>query len=238
MKKAVIIGASSGIGKELAIRMASMGWKVCTTGRRTLFLEELGKMNPDAFISRTMDVTDTESLPGQLEEIASSLGGIDMLILSSGTGDINDSLDFSTEKRTINTNVTGFTCISDWSFNYFKKHGSGHLVIISSIGGLRGSSSAPAYNASKAYQINYLEGLRQKVYREKLPIYVTDIRPGLVNTDMAKGEGLFWVMPVEKAAKQILTAIRRKKRYAYVTHRWGLLARLVRLIPGRIYEKM
>jgi short-subunit dehydrogenase len=62
------------------------------------------------------------------------------------------------------------------------------------VAGIRGSRQAPSYNATKSYQINYLEGLRQK---SRKSIFVTDIRPGLVDTDMAKGEGLFWVMPVE-----------------------------------------
>tara|TARA_B110000259_G_scaffold62083_1_gene73496 strand:+ start:2861 stop:3178 length:318 start_codon:yes stop_codon:yes gene_type:complete len=95
-------------------------------------------------------------------------------------------------------NVNAFTEIVDWTFNYFKKQEKGHLVAISSIAGIRGSGIAPAYNASKAYQINYLEGLRQRATKTKHLIYVTDIRPRLVDTEMAKGEGLFWVAPLKK----------------------------------------
>lgn len=161
-----------------------------------------------------------------------------MLIISSGAGDINDKLDFEIEKKTIDTNVTGFTCIADWTFNYFKKQTYGHLVAITSIGGLRGSRAAPSYCATKAYQINYLEGLRQKVTKENTQIVITDIRPGLVNTAMAKGEGLFWVMPVEKTVRQIYGAIKKKKRVAYVTKRWSVLGRILKQIPGSIFEKM
>ena len=122
--------------------------------------------------------------------------------------------------------------------NYFEKQKSGHLVAISSIGGLRGSRQAPAYNATKAYQINYLEGLRQKAKKLNTSIFVTDIRPGLVDTEMAKGEGLFWVMPVEKAARQIFQAIIDKKKVAYVTRRWGLIATILKQIPRPIHDRM
>jgi short-subunit dehydrogenase len=97
---------------------------------------------------------------------------------------------------------------------------------------------APAYNASKAYQINYLEGLRQKATKTKKPIYVTDIRPGFVDTDMAKGEGQFWVTTKEKAARQIFGIIKRKKGIGYVTKRWWIIAKLLRLIPNEIYKRM
>ena len=97
---------------------------------------------------------------------------------------------------------------------------------------------APAYNASKAYQINYLEGLRQKVAKTKNPIYITDIRPGFVNTDMAKGEGQFWVATKEKAARQIFKIIKKKKGIGYVTKRWWIIGKLLRLIPNGVYKKM
>ncbi|HEX8658315.1 MAG TPA: SDR family NAD(P)-dependent oxidoreductase, partial [Hymenobacter sp.] len=154
------------------------------------------------------------------------------------TGDLNHGLAFAIERATIDTNVLGFTAVADWAFNWFAAQKSGHLVAISSIGGLRGSREAPAYNASKAYQINYLEGLRQKASRLQLPLFVTDIRPGLVDTAMAKGDGLFWVMPVEKAVQQIFQAIRRRKKVAYVTKRWRLLAAIVKWIPRFVYDKM
>jgi len=102
-------------------------------------------------------------------------------------------------------------------------------VAISSVAGIRGSRQAPSYNATKSYQINYLEGLRQKSIKSKKPIFVTDIRPGLVDTDMAKGDGLFWVMSVEKVTKQIFKAIKNKSKVAYVTKRWGLIGRLLKL---------
>lgn len=114
----------------------------------------------------------------------------------------------------------------------------GDVVGITSIGGLRGSREAPAYNASKAFQMNYLEGLRVKASQLKTGVVLTDIRPGLVDTDMAKGDGLFWVEPVQKVSDQIMKAIEKKTAVAYVTGRWGFVARLLKWMPRRIYDKM
>jgi len=158
--------------------------------------------------------------------------------LSSGIGDLNETLDFEIEKKVIDLNVTGFTNIIDWTFNHFEKQKFGHLVAITSVAGIRGSRQAPSYNATKSYQINYLEGLRQKATKSKKPFSITDIRPGLVDTDMAKGEGLFWVMPVEKVAKQIFKAIKNKSKVVYITKRWGLLGRLLKIMPRFIYDRM
>ena len=238
MKKVIIIGSTSGIGKGLAECFAANNYKVGITGRRKELLLELKDENPDAYLTKVIDVTDTSSSIQQLEELTNEIGGLDILVISSGIGEINEALDFEIEKQTIDTNILGFTSIADWTFNYFEKQQSGHLVVISSIGGIRGSRQAPAYNASKAYQINYTEGLRQKAAKLKIPIFITDILPGLVDTKMAKGEGLFWVMPLEKAVHQMYHAIIRKKKVVYVTKRWRLIAFVLKILPRGIYDKM
>ncbi len=238
MKKAIIVGASSGIGEELAKILAQNDYKIGITGRRTELLDKLKKTNSNSFIVKTFDATDTRISIEKLHELVSKLGTLDLLILSSGVGTLNDALNFDVEKKVIDLNVTGFTNIIDWGFNYFKTQGFGHIVAITSIAGIRGGRQAPSYNATKSYQINYLEGLRQKVKKIKIPIYITDIRPGLVDTNMAQGEGLFWVMPVEKAAKQIFKGIKRKRKVLYVTKRWGYIARILKILPRFIYDRM
>lgn len=237
MKKAIIVGASSGIGNELAKILVQNQYKVGITGRRKSELEKLQKNNPDNYVLSSFDCT-VENNSNKLDELTDQIAGLDLLILSSGTGDLNENLDFEIENKTNLLNVNAFTEIVDWTFNYFEKQGRGHLVAISSIAGIRGGRIAPAYNASKAYQINYLEGLRQKAAKTKKPIYVTDIRPGFVHTDMAKGEGQFWVATKEKAARQIFEIIRRKKGIGYVTKRWWIIAKILRLIPSGVYKKM
>lgn len=238
MKKAIIIGASSGIGKVLSKLLVEDNYKVGITGRRTELLQELSNTKQDSYLIKSFDVTNTDNSISKLEELLKELGSLDLIILSSGTGDLNNELDFNIERNTIDLNVTGFTNIANWAFKYFENQGHGHLVGISSIGGLRGSRQAPAYNATKSYQINYLEALRQKSKKINSLIQISDIRPGLVDTDMAKGDGLFWVMPVEKVAKQIYNGIKKKKRVVYVTKRWRLLAFILKKIPSFIYEKM
>lgn len=238
MKKAIIIGATSGIGKALAKTLINDNYNVGITGRRTELLNELKAENTEKYYIQTLDVADTERAIEAIEKLVEELGGLDLLIISSGTGDINKTLDFQIEKRTIDVNVTGFTSIADWTFNFFEKQKYGHLVVISSVAGLRGEWQAPSYNATKAYQINYAEALRKKAKKVKSQIFVTDIRPGFVNTDMAKGEGLFWVANVDKAVKQIYSAIRRKKRVAYITKRWCFVAMILKRLPNFIYDKM
>ncbi|TDE47102.1 SDR family NAD(P)-dependent oxidoreductase [Flavobacterium rhamnosiphilum] len=238
MKKAIIIGATSGIGKGLAKLLSDNNYVVGITGRRTELLEKLKSEKPNSYFIKTFDITDIKIAVEKLDELKTELGGLDLLIISSGTGDLNDNLDFEIEKRTIDTNVLGFTCIANWAFNLFEKQKFGHLVAISSVGGLRGSRQAPSYNATKAFQINYLEALRQKATKLKQPIFVTDIRPGFVDTDMAKGEGQFWVATVDKATRQIFGAINGKKKIVYVTKRWRLIATILKRIPRPIYDRM
>jgi len=238
MKKAIIIGATSGLGKELAKLLAKNDYLVGITGRRTELLNNIEAENPKLYRIKSFDITEIDIIETKLNELTAELGGIDLLILSSGIGNINTDLDFEIDKKTIETNVLGFTCVLDWAFNHFNKQQHGHLVVISSIAGIRGNKNSTSYNATKAYQINYLEGLRQKAKQLKMKIHVTDIRPGFVNTDMAKGDGLFWVASVEKAGKQIYKSILKKKEIVYVTKRWGIIASILKRIPNFIYDKM
>ena len=238
MKKAIIVGATSGIGNCLATLLANNDYRVGITGRRTELLDQLKDKKPACFVSRTFDITQTASIAGHLEELTRELGGLDILIISSGTGDLNDVLDFNIEKKTIDTNVSGFTAIADWAFNYFSGQKHGHLVAITSIAGLFGNYQAPAYAASKAFQLNYLQGLRIKALKNSLPIYITDIRPGFVHTDMAKGEKFFWMSTPEKAAIQIYNAIRHKRKVAYITKKWVIIAYLFKHLPTSFLERL
>ena len=238
MKKIIIIGATSGIGRGLAQAFMKEDCLVGITGRREELLKEICAQAPDRCFYQVCDVTQAERSISSLEKLVRQTGGMDLLILCAGIGELNPHLDYALEEPTLLTNVVGFTCLADWGFRYFQKQKSGHLVNISSVGGIRGSGIAPAYNASKAYQINYMEGLRQRSAKLSYPLYTTDIRPGFVDTAMAKGEGLFWVAPVDKAVKQICSIIARKKRVAYVSRRWKYVAMLFQWIPAAVYCRM
>ena len=179
-----------------------------------------------------------EGIEQAINKLHKELGNFDLVIMCAGIGDINATLDYAVERPTIDTNVVGWTYVIDMLYCLLEQQGFGHLVAITSAGGLRGEPMAPAYSATKAYQINYMEALRKKAFKSAGHITVTDIRPGLVDTAMAKGEGLFWVMPVEKVANQIIDAIRKRKSKAYVTKRWHILAFINRNLPFVIYKQL
>jgi len=237
MKKVIIIGATSGIGRELAKLYAKNNWLVGITGRRKELLDSLQKEFPNNIIRECFDVTKDNNIE-YLQFLLQQLGGLDLLIYNSGIGEVSESLDLAIDINTVKTNVLGFTEIVNFAFNYFAKEGKGHIAAISSIGSIRGNSFAPAYSASKAYVSNYMEGLFIKSTRMKLPVYITDIQPGFVKTKMAKSPKLFWVASVEKAANQIFTAIQNKKRRAYITRRWWLIATFMKYLPISIYKKV
>ena len=238
MKKAIVIGASSGIGRELAKILSNNGYVVGIMARRTHLLDELRNETGRELLVQGIDVTDAETAMGTLANFIKEMGGADVIIISAGIGDINDGLNWQLENATIGTNVIGFAAMANVAIHHFMEKGSGHLVNISSIAALRGGRESPAYNASKAFESNYMEGLRQKIRKSRLPITVTDIKPGYVKTPMAKGEGIFWAATADKAAMQIYRAINRRAPNAYITRRWRLIAWLLKLMPGPIYERL
>jgi short-subunit dehydrogenase len=238
MGKAIIIGATSGIGKSLAEILLGEDYLVGVTGRREDLFQSIQVQELSKVVFRKMDVRDLSTIESICNELVSQMGGLDLLIISAGIGEQNNNLNFDVENSVIKTNIQGFTCVADWALRYFKEQGYGHLVNISSIAGIRGNGIAPSYNATKAYQINYLEGLRINVKEYGSSITVTDVRPGFVDTAMAKGQGLFWVAPVQKAAEQIVEAIKQKKQVVYITKRWWLIGLLLRIIPFSILKRV
>ena len=237
MKKAIIIGASSGIGKALARELVQNKYRVGITGRREAHLLELQKEQPEQIQIAAFDTIEPNAIE-QLEALEKRLGGIDLFIISAGIGHLNLDYDYSLENETNQLNVVAFTRLVNWSMRYFEKQGWGHLVNISSVASRRGGRQAPAYSASKAYQSIYLEGMAQKVAYDKLPIYTTDVRPGFVKTAMAKADKMFWVSSKEKAARQIFQSIQRKKRIVYISRRWVIIAWILERIPWFIYKRM
>jgi short-subunit dehydrogenase len=121
MNKAIIIGASSGIGRELAKILVRHDYIVGVTGRRAQLLAELQAELPDKFYMRTMDVADTANAIDIFNSLVAEMGGIDLVVISAGTGHSLPDLQWPNDKATIDTNVLGFAAIATKTFNHFVK---------------------------------------------------------------------------------------------------------------------
>ncbi len=237
-KKAIIIGASSGIGRAIAQVLSPKGYTLGLAARRLERLQELQKELPGPTYIQFMDLKHPEAAMRQLESMIQEMNGVDLIILNAGIGFINPDLELYKEVETVEVNVLGFIALANIAMQYFEQQGAGHLVGISSISALRGNANTPAYNASKAFISNYMESMRHRAYKKKLPIFVTDIRPGFVDTEMTQGnKNMFWVATAEQAAGQIVSAIEKKKKIAYITRRWNLIAWWCRWMPDCIFYK-
>jgi len=240
LKKAIIIGGTSGIGQGLATILLTNNYTVGLTGIKKNITEDLQNLcqkNLEVKYLNCLTDNTSEKIIGLVE----ILGGLDLLIFSAGIGNLGNNLGFEVENNANKLNVLAFTEIADWSYRFFEKQGHGHFVAITSISGLFGSRIAPAYHAAKSYQINYLEALRQRARRDRKIgklIYVTDIRPGFVDTAMTKGNKMFWVATKDKAAKQIFELIKKKRGYGYVTNRWRIVAGIIKILPTWIRNRL
>ena len=182
VKRIIIIGATSGIGYEVAKIYWKRGYQLGLAGRRVDRLEEFRKQDPEHIRIKQLDVT-AEDAADRLDELIRDLGGMVIFLLSSGIGNQNKYLDTSIEQATIQTNVTGFTRMVLAAYRYFSSQGGGHISVISSIAGTKGLGVAPSYSATKRYQNIYIDALAQLSRMEKQPITFTDIRPGFVRTE-------------------------------------------------------
>ncbi|TAL59568.1 MAG: SDR family NAD(P)-dependent oxidoreductase [Bacteroidetes bacterium] len=237
MKKAIIIGASTGIGRETAIQLAQQGYEIGICARRKELLEQLQSEIQGTCHIMSMDISETEEAREKLASLINSMGGVDMIILNAGIGIPN--ADWKGEEKIININVTGFASLANFSFEYFRTIGKGCIAGVSSIAGLRGGSISTAYCASKAFVSNYMEGLRCKAAKENLDITVTDIIPGFVDTPMTeKQTRTFWSASAKKAAGQLISAVVSGKSKGYVTKRWVLVATIMKVMPLWLLSKI
>ena len=237
-KNAIVFGATSGIGKELAKLLVNAGYRVMITGRRIERLEEIKAESPDHYIAQQHDVTDLNATNDIFKKLPSIFDTVDLIVHNAGIATPNYKLEWDKDAPTIYTNVVGATKVYQLAYNYFAEQGHGHLVGVTSVASLRGNRQVPAYHASKAYQASYLESLYMKSLRtKKARINVTEIIPGFVDTDIIMGN-TFWMSSVDKASRQIFTAIKKKKRKAYITKRWRLVAFVLRIVSPKLYMKL
>ena len=236
-KRVIIIGATSGIGREVANIYIAQGWKVGVAGRRAQELEALRLTAPEQVFTQVLDVTE-DNAQQKLHTLIEQIGSMDVFLLSSGIGKQNYSLQTDIELATAATNVEGFIRMTNAAFHYFEKQGYGHLAIISSIAGTKGLGAAAAYSATKRFQNTYMEALEQLARMNKLNISFTDIRPGFVATPLLKDDSYPLLMKATKVAYQIVKAIDKKKRIAIIDWKYQILVFFWRLIPKGIWLRL
>ncbi|MBQ8520945.1 MAG: SDR family NAD(P)-dependent oxidoreductase [Bacteroides sp.] len=237
MKRVIIIGATSGIGREVAKLYIAQGWQVGISGRRAEELEALRKEAPGQVSAEVLDVTQ-EDAPVRLQSIINKVGGMDLFLLSAGIGKQNPFLTPDIELRTATTNVEGFIRLTNAAWHYFEQQGHGHIAAISSIAGTKGLGIAPAYSATKRFQNTYLDALDQLARMNKLNITFTDIRPGFVATPLLKDDSYPLLMKAPSVAAAIVKAIRRKKRIVIIDWRYRILVFFWQLIPHWVWVRL
>lgn len=237
MKKIIIIGATSGIGREVAKLYIARGWQVGIAGRRSEELEALRKEAPQQVYTEAIDVTQ-EDAPVRLQSLIDKVGGMDVFLLSSGIGKQNPTLEADIELRTAATNVEGFMRMTTAVYHFFEKQGYGHIAAISSIAGTKGLGIAPAYSATKRFQNTYLDALDQLAHMNGLDIRFTDIRPGFVATPLLKDDNYPLLMKAPDVAAQIVKGIEQKKRTLIIDWKYRILVFFWRLIPRCIWLRL
>lgn len=237
-KKAIIVGASSGIGLEVVRLLLKDGWHIGVAARREEPLMALKAIAPERVEVMTIDVT-KEDAGEQLLVLIERLGGMDLYFHASGIGKQNRTLTEDIELRTMATNAVGFTRMIGTAYRYFAERGNGHIAAISSIAGTKGLGPAPAYSATKALQATYLQALEQQACQRKLNIRFTDIRPGFVDTALLNDDFPYpLMMKPEAVAQDIVQSIYRKRHVRIIDWRYRVLTMGWRLIPRWLWRRL
>ncbi len=243
-RKAILVGASSGIGAALAHQLADQGYRLALLARRADMLnslcEEINKKAGETLArAYPHDVNDHDSVPALLQTILADLGGVDLFIYNTGISlPVGlKKFDFDRDRQTLEVNILGALVWLNPVAAMFQSLKSGQIVGISSVAGERGRVGNPSYNASKAALTSYLEALRNRLTR--YGVHVLTVKPGFVDTALLAGaKGTFWVIPAEQAARDIYKAIRDHKQEIYTPARWRWVMLIIRNIPSFIFRKM
>lgn len=237
-KKAIIVGASSGIGLEVAKLLLADGWNLGVAARREEPLQDLKAVASERVEIMTIDVTKPDA-GEKLLALIGQLGGMDLYFHASGIGKQNRTLEEPIELNTMETNAVSFTRMIGTAYRYFAQQGKGHIAAITSIAGTKGLGPAPAYSATKALQATYLQALEQQARQRGLDIRFTDIRPGFVDTALLNGTFKYpMLMKPEAVARDIVSSIYRKRHVLVIDGRYRVLTFFWRLIPNWIWRRM
>lgn len=238
MKRAIVIGASSGIGREVSRLLLADGWTVGVAARREDRLLELKASSPDNVEVMRIDVTAADA-GERLLELVKRLGGVSLFVYCSGVGWQNAGLEPAPELATVDVNVKGFTAMVGTMFNYMAANLGGDIAVISSVAGTKGLGVAPSYSASKVYQNTYIQALEQLSNMRRLHIRFTDIRPGFVDTDLLSGGGHYpMLMDKTVVARHIVRAIYAHRHVCVIDWRYRVLVVLWRAMPSWLWRKL
>lgn len=231
-KRAIVIGASSGIGYEVAKLLVKEGWLVGVAARRIQLMQNIG-----AVAIEQIDVT-SEDATELLQRLISKTGGMDLFFYASGIGKQNRDLQEDIELATLQTNGVGFTRMIGAAYRYFAQQGRGHIAAITSIAGTKGLGPAPSYSATKAMQNVYIQALEQLAHARGLDIHFTDIRPGFVDTALLSGNYHYPMMlKPEKVAMKIIRAINHRQHVRVIDWRYRILTAIWRRIPRFLWRR-
>ncbi len=240
MKKIIIIGASSGMGRRVALDFARMGWRVGVAARREDQLKELKEKYPDNIEYLAFDVT-ADNAVEQFYKLIERIEGMDYLLYAAGCGWRNPELTVSSDERTIDVNVKGFTRIVNAAYKYYKETSNtsrGHIAVITSVAGTKGIGISATYSASKRYQWTYLQALDQLAHQQRVNVAITDIRPGFVDTPLLNGNRYPLEMSIDYVAPRLEKAILRSRRIAVIDSRWAVVTALWKMIPDCLWRRI
>jgi short-subunit dehydrogenase len=244
--RALIVGASSGIGRAMAEELAAHGTRLALVARRADLLRDIRQtINQAAGEQRawsfTHDVADADAVPALFQEIATTLGGLDLVVYAAGIMPDIGPDEYPTDKdsATIDTNFKGAVAWLNQAALRFSRARSGTIIGISSVAGDRGRRGNPVYNASKAALNSYLESLSNRL--RVRGVTVVTAKPGYVQTAMIEGAQLpplLPAIPAQQAARLILQAAASRRRVAYIPWWWRIIMLITRAVPAPIFERL
>ena len=239
-RTAIVMGATSGIGYEVAKVLAMRGWSVGVAGRKGNVLEKMVTETEGIVAYEVIDVTQPQATVA-LHRLIDKMGRVDLYFHSSGIGYQNKDLDPDKELRTIETNCLGMARMVGEVFRHFASHPEteGQIAVISSIARTKGLGAAPAYSASKRFTSHYLESLCQLTsIRGIRNIHITDIRPGFVRTPLIEGSNFPMQLEASQVAVSIVEGIEHRKPVITINWLYRLLVFFWQLIPRCIWVRL
>ena len=254
-RRAIVIGASSGMGREVAKRLCKDGYIVGLAARRVDLLQSLQQeLPPNRSLIQQLDVTAPDARK-TLQSFIHKMGGLDLIVISiSAYLQNRDAVSQSSsdssvyclkkgwleKKRTLDIDALGFIAMADVAVEFFEEQNSGHLVGVSSTSGLRGSADSPEYSGAKACIMSYMEGVRNYMVQNNINVQVTDIIPGYIaveHSPLGEDPTAYHEITCEQAGKEIVEAIQAKKKTVIVPSSLWLLAFMRKYMPDWLYNR-